>query len=100
MTATIERAAKPLAAMREEAELQRPVLEPSGKPFPSPVCGPYGQDTAPKGPPAVVTQYMTADFFALPGEVSGRRVVRALDPAKWPHPPEPDCQKEWDELGE
>lgn len=32
--------------------------------------------------------------------VAGRPVVRAYDPDDWPYPPEPDCQKEWDEAEE
>ena len=32
--------------------------------------------------------------------IAGRPVVRAYDPDDWPYPPEPDCQKEWDEAEE
>jgi len=27
----------------------------------------------------------------------GRPIVRSYDPRKWPCPPEPDCQEEWNE---
>ena len=31
-----------------------------------------------------------------PPKFKGRPVVRRIDPAKWPYPPEPDCRKDWD----
>ena len=99
MTPVIEKQAKEVA-VRPDTALQRPQVTPRGNGFPQPDDAPCGQDRAPEGAQTTVTVYLHGDFGELPEEIAGRRVVRSLDPKKWPHPPEPDCQKEWDELDE
>jgi len=34
---------------------------------------------------------------SAPKTFKGRPIVRSYDPRKWPYPPEPDCQEEWNE---
>ena len=97
MTPVIEKKAKELAVQPDTA-LQRPKVTPRGKGFRGADDTPCGADSGPDGAEITVTSYLYADFGELPEEIAGRRVVRSLDPEKWPYPPEPDCQKEWDEL--
>ena len=98
MTPVIEGRAKELA-VPSDTELQRPEVPPREERFPQPADVPCGRDGGPDGAEITVTAYLSGDFRERPDVIAGRRVVRSLDPERWPHPPEPDCQKEWDELG-
>ncbi len=98
MTTTVKRIARPLIMAQGEVALQQ--LDASGEPSLKSCLGSFARDTGSEPAALVVTQFMIGDFFALPAEIAGHRVVRSLDPEKWPHPADPDCQKEWDELAE
>lgn len=100
MTTTVKRIARPLTAARGEVALQHQQLDASGEPSLKSCLGSFARDTGSEPAALVVTQFMIGDFLALPAEIAGHRVVRSLDPGKWPHPADPDCQKEWDELAE
>ena len=97
MAAVIEKEGKAVV-VRPDTALQRPVVTARGKGFPVPDDSPRGLDNDPDGAELGVTVYLYGDFDELPDEIAGHRVVRSLDPARWPHFTDPECQKEWDEL--
>jgi len=95
MAPVIEKEAKRVAVL-PDAALQRPTVKARG--FTALDDIPRGMDNDPDGAVRTVTLYLQGDFGELPTEIAGHRVVRSLDPAKWPDPVDPGCQKEWDEL--
>ncbi len=103
MAPVIEKEAK-VVTVRRDTALLRPDATPRGEGFPVRDESPRGMDNDPDGTGLTSTVYLCGDFAditdidELPREIAGHRVVRSLDPARWPHFPDAECQKEWDEL--